>query len=285
MAQPRDIRRRIKSVKKTQQVTRAMKMIAASKLRKAQEAIINARPYSRKLRETISWLLISEDLPVHPLLAQPEGDDLHLIVLTGEKGLCGGFNASVFREAAAIVSRYPARVDLIVLGKKGVEHYRKKKFPVAAAFAGFDKQSPLALSTRIASEITRCFIDGTCRKVAITYTEFISALSQRVVTEWLLPMEFEKPSDLEMNLNYLFHPDPLRIVEDLLPRYIRSQIYRAILESQASEYGARMTAMDNATRNSEEMISHLTLQYNQARQSAITRELIEIVSGAEALKG
>jgi len=232
----------------------------------------------------ISWILVSEELPVNPLLFQPEGDSLHLIVITGEKGLCGGFNSNIFREVQKIVSNYPAPVTLTVLGKKGIDHFRRRKISLAGAIADFEKISPVTLANQLSHDITQRFIQGECHKVAVTYTEFQSAMTQQVVTEWLLPLEFEDPPELDMNLNYIFHPDPSAILERLLPRYLHSQIFRSILESQASEYGARMTAMDNATRNSEEMISRLTLQYNQARQAAITNELIEIVSGAEALK-
>ncbi len=284
MAQQRDIRRRITSIKKTQQVTRAMKMVAAAKLRRAQQAILQARPYAGHLREMISWIFLSQDLPAHPLLKKPDGNTLHLLIITGERGLCGGFNSNIFREVANIHADYDGPIKMTVIGKKGIEHFKRRNYKLHLAISDLDKNPLLSIAQTLAEELSGQFISNQCQKVAITYTEFQSALTQRVVTEWLLPLEFDIPPDLPMNLDYLFHPSPSDIVNQLLPRYVYSQIYRSLLESRTSEFGARMTAMDSATRNSEEMISNLTLQYNRARQAAITKELIEIVSGSEALK-
>ncbi|MBN1550759.1 ATP synthase F1 subunit gamma [bacterium] len=284
MAQLRDIRRRIRSIKKTQQVTKAMKMVAAAKLRRAQEAILNARPYANHLRDVITSIVAFEDLPPHPLLQKPDGNTLTLVVLSGEKGLCGGFNINLFKEVESLRQQFHGNLEILSLGKKGTDHFKRRSYNLIESKSLKGRVEPVALAESISDEIIDRFTKRQTQTVAITYTEFRSALSQKVVTEWVLPLEFEKPEDAKINLDYIFHPDPLTILNSLLPRFVKSQIYRSFLESQASEYGARMTAMDNATRNSEELIDKLTLQYNRARQAAITKELIEVVSGAEALE-
>ncbi len=286
MAQLRDIRRRIQSVKNTQQVTRAMKMVAASKLRKSQQAILQARPYSFKLRDIIAAIMQTQELPPHSLLAENTNPRMHLMVIAGDRGLCGSFNTNVFREVEKITSVYTKEMlDLTVLGKKGVEYFRKRGYCIKKSYVGLDKQSLFSLAQELAEYCSQEFIDQRCGRFAITYTEFQSALTQRVVTEWLLPLAFEPDKDSPVNLDYIFYPNSSEILNLLLPRFVRSQIYRSLLESLTSVHGARMTAMDMATRNSQDMISNLTLQYNRVRQAAITKELIEIVSGAEALKG
>ncbi len=282
MAQLRDIRRRIQSVKNTQQVTSAMKMVAASKLRKAQKAVIQARPYANRLEEIISALLQSQELPEHPLFTGHTGDKLHLLVIAGEKGLCGSFNTNVFRDVETLSKKYPDLV-LTLVGKKAVDHFKNRNYTIQDQIIGADKMETEVLAGKLAQTLSDAYISGECHKVAITYTEFQTALTQNVVTEWLLPLTFETQDDQPVNLDYIFYPDPQKILNLLLPRYILSQINRSLLESHTSEQGSRMTAMDMATRNSEDMIGELTLLYNRARQAAITTELIEIVSGSEAL--
>jgi F-type H+-transporting ATPase subunit gamma len=285
MAQLREIRRRIKSIGKTQQVTRAMKMVAAARLRRAQDSILHARPYANKLVQVIQDLLASQDLPPHPLLSEKTSDCVHLIVLSGDRGLCGSFNYTVFREVENFESGYPGSLELTVIGKKGIDYFKKRKYSICSASPNPDRKSIAAFSQRLSESIAQRFIEGKCSRVGVTYMEFKSALTQRVITEWMLPLNFTPASETKYNLDFIFHPNALEILNQVLPRFLTSQIYRAILESQASELGARMTAMESATRNSEDMITQLTLSYNQARQAAITKELIEIVSGAEALHG
>ena len=285
MAQLRDIRRRIKSIQKTQQVTKAMKMVAAAKLRRAQDAIVHARPHAIKLRELISYLVNSGNLPEHPFLKQSENPALHLLVLSGEKGLCGGYNANVFRQAESLIKKYSGSIEISVVGKKGIEFFRRRKYNVVQSYLTTDFDSPIQCANVLSADLTQRFLSGDCGKVVVTYSEFVSAISQKPVSEWLLPLAFDPPEESKYHLDYIFHPNQQIILDELLPRYIQSQIFRSLLESQASEFGARMTAMDSATRNSQDMIAKLTLQYNRARQASITTELIEIVSGAEALKG
>ena len=281
MAQLREIRRRIRSIQKTQQVTRAMKMVAAAKLRKAQDAIIHARPYADKLLQVIQDLLLSQTLPPHPLLETRPDGPLHLIVLSGDRGLCGSFNFTVFREIESMAAREP--VELTIIGRKGFEYFQRRKYDIRHSEGSPDRTKAASVAAAISKKLSDRFIKGECGKVGVTYMEYKSALTQKVVTDWLLPLRFESRKPIDINHDFLFYPDPYRILNQVLPRFLLSQVYRAILESQASELGARMTAMDMATRNSEEMIASLTLKYNQARQAAITKEIIEVVSGAEAL--
>ena len=282
MAQLRDIRRRIKSIKKTQQVTRAMKMVAAAKLRKAQEAIIHARPYANRLKQLIEYLLISNELPELPLLEKRKGDHLLLVVIAGVRGLCGGFNSNVFKEVERIRSAHSGSLELISIGKKGIDFFTKRNYSIVQSFPTSRTSQP-NLARSIAQVLIDRFIDLSVDQVAITYTEFKSALSQKVVTENLIPMTFAIDRQSYQRTDYLYHPESIEILKQILPRFIHSEVFRAVLESNASELGARMTAMDMATRNSDDMISRLTLQYNRARQAAITKELIEVVSGADAL--
>jgi F-type H+-transporting ATPase subunit gamma len=285
MAQLREIRRRIRSIQKTKQVTRAMKMVAAAKLRRAQEAIIHARPYANKLQQVIEDLLLSQSLPPHPLLEKKPGNRLHLVVLAGDRGLCGSFNTTVFREVESLREKFQNEIELTILGKKGFEYFSRRRYTIIQSEAMPDRKKAAALANQVSQNITGRFISGECSLAGITYMEYKSAMSQKVVTDWLLPLEFKVTPSSEINLDFIFYPDAEKILKQVLPRYLHSQVYRAMLESQASEFGARMTAMDMATRNSDEMISSLTLVYNQARQAAITREIIEVVSGAEALAG
>ena len=285
MAQLRDIRRRIKSIKKTQQVTKAMKMVAASKLRRAQDAIVHARPYAIKLRELISYLVNAGDLPEHPFFQKRDNPVLHILVLSGEKGLCGGFNANIFRHVESLIRKYSGPVEMSVVGKKGIEYFKRRKYNMINTYLTGDFDSHEQFANVLSSDLTKRFLSEKCGKIVISYSEFVSAIAQNPVSEWLLPLQFDALEESQYNLDYIFHPNAQFILNELLPKFIYSQVYRSLLESQASEFGARMTAMDSATRNSQDMIAKLTLQYNRARQASITTELIEIVSGAEALKG
>lgn len=285
MAQLREIRRRIRSIKKTQQVTRAMKMVAAARLRRAQEAILHARPYASKIRDMIEHILTYPDIPEHPLLRPSSGQSLHLLVISGDRGLCGNYNSQVFREVEKIAAKSEKVLNLTIIGRKGVDYFSKRGYSIHEAIRDRDTMTPLNLAHKLFTTLSSRFLEGSVDQIAVTYTEFKSALSQRVVTEWLLPMAFDPAINRDISLDYIFDPNPMQILNQVLPRFLQAQIFRCLLESRTSEFGARMTAMDSATRNSADIISHLTLQYNQARQATITKELIEVVSGAEALKG
>jgi F-type H+-transporting ATPase subunit gamma len=293
MATLRDIRRRITSVKSTQQITRAMKLVAAAKLRRAQERILEARPYARSMEELVGGLAARASREIHPLLSERDPAALGrppkrlLLVVSGDRGLCGAFNSNVIRRSQELLQQDAAgpAAGLVLIGRKVRDFYRRR--PEAAIRAEhvnlFDK-----LTFRHAAEIARdavaAFTGGEADEVSLVYNEFRSAASQRVAVERLLPIRPPTPDETACGVDVLFEPSPEAVLARLLPRHVEVQVYRALLESVAAEYGARMTAMENATRNASEMIDHLTLQFNKARQERITKELLEIVGGAEALR-
>jgi F-type H+-transporting ATPase subunit gamma len=293
MANLIDIRRRIRSVKNTQQITKAVKMVAASKLRRSQDRAVATRPYASTLEATLravaSHVAPREDgAPLHPLLATREEKNVVLVVVSGDKGLAGGFNTNVNRAAAAFLREAPARgvqkVELVVLGKKANDFWRRRPVEIVSAQAGL-----AAIGAAPAGEIARAlaarFISGETDAVFVVSNEFKSALSQVVMTKRLLPIVLDAPGGAAAGgVDYLYEPSPEEIFAVLLPRFLEFQLYRVILESQAAFFAAQMTAMDSATKNAGDMIDSLTLTYNRARQARITKELIEIVSGAAALE-
>ena len=283
----KDIKRRIKSVKNTQQITKAMKLVAASKLRKAQHAILEARPYAIKMMDVLNNLAARCNNDLHPLL-EARGDNKHLLlIITSDKGLCGGFNSNVIRKTEELLKeKAQNEISLIIAGKKGNDIFRNRQVNIVEDYIGWSKDFNYLKAKEIGENLANQFTDGKVDKVSIVYNEFKSVMVQEVVVEQLLPIVPEVcEKDGLFAVDYIFEPDEEEILEKLLMRYMTVEVYRAFLESSASEHGARMTAMDNATRNAGEMISDLTLTYNQARQAYITKELIEIVNGAEALKG
>ena len=292
MANLIDIRRRIKSVKNTQQITKAVKMVAASKLRRSQDRAVATRPYASTLEATLrsvaSRVAPREDgAPLHPLLATRDEKNVVLVVVSGDKGLAGGFNTNVNRAAAAFLREAPARgiasVGLVALGKKANDFWRRRPVEILQAQAGL-----AAIGAGPAGEIARSlavrFISGETDAVYVISNEFKSAISQVVRTKRLLPIALESASQEPGGVDYLYEPSPEEILGTLLPRFLEFQMYRVILESQAAFFAAQMTAMDSATKNAGDMIDSLTLTYNRARQARITKELIEIVSGAAALE-
>ena len=283
----KDIKRRIKSVKNTQQITKAMKLVAASKLRKAQHAILEARPYAIKMMDVLNHLAARCNNDLHPLL-EARGDNKHLLlIITSDKGLCGGFNSNVIRKTEELLKeKAQNEISLIIAGKKGNDIFRNRQVNIVEDYIGWSKDFNYLKAKEIGENLASQFAGGAVDKVSIIYNEFKSVMAQEVVVEQLLPIVPEVcEKDGLFAVDYIFEPDEEEILEKLLMRYMTVEVYRAFLESSASEHGARMTAMDNATRNAGEMISDLTLTYNQARQAYITKELIEIVNGAEALKG
>ena len=287
-----DIRRRIRSVKSTQQITKAMKMVAASKLRRSQERVLAARPYARTLGATLASVagrLPARDdgAPVHPLLAQREERKVVLVVVTGDKGLCGAFNTNVNRVAGAFLREKRGagvEVSLVTLGRKAVDFWKRRTVPVLDARPGLFQRFGYDTASEVARSLAARFTGGEVDAVYVVYNEFKSVISQVVGVKRLLPIELGELEATDAGTDYLFEPGPDVILGRLLPRHVEFQLFRVLLESNAAENAARMTAMESATKNAGEMIDSLTLTYNRARQAKITKELIEIVSGAEALK-
>ena len=287
MASLKSIRKRIGSVKSTQQITKAMKMVAAAKLRRAQEAAQAARPYAEKLGELLRTVAArAGDIP-HPLLAQRETvQTIDVIVVTSDRGLCGGYNSNLIRTAEKLIARHPGiTVRLTAVGNKAYSHFRKRPVGVAEEHAHMAGGPDHALAAQIAARVSRDFAAGTTDAVYLVYSHFRSALSQVPTVQQVLPVERLVAEDDVAQVDYIYEPDAATLLDRLLRQYITTVIDHAFLEAIASEHGARMTAMENATANASEMINRLTLAMNRARQAAITTELMEIVSGAEALKG
>ena len=285
-----DLRRRVRAVKNTQQITKAMKMVAASKLRRAQEKITAARPYAVQMQRVLAGLAGRVDASIHPLLAAREvGPDSRtlIIVVTADKGLCGSFNTNINKAAAqlAVTSTTPAVFGLV--GRKGRDYFGRRGFKVEFEQIGIFQKLAFSNAQTIATLAVDAFTTGRADRVLLVYNEFKSVMTQKVVVDQLLPiartdMPGSEPGD-EGQVEYLYEPSPQEIFNQLLPRYVEVQVYRALLDSNAAFYAAQMTAMDTATRNSADMIASLTLYMNKVRQAAITREIIEVVSGAQAL--
>lgn len=279
-----DIKRRIVSVKSTRKITRAMKLVAASKLRRAQEAIIQARPYAHRMRGLVDNLALRADLDAHPLLRQTSGSGpVGLIVLTSDRGLCGGFNSNIVNATLAkIETEFAGReVELTAIGKKGVDLLKRRGCTIHTAHIDVFEGSVMETAGEIIAEVAQEFATGGTDSVYCLYNAFHSAVFQEVTLEQLLPFE---PTPAESpTVDYRYEPSETVVFDRLLAKHMQIQMHRILHESAASEHGARMTAMDSATNNAGDMIDRLTLQYNRARQDAITTELIEVVSGAEAL--
>ena len=284
----KDIKRRIRSVKNTQQITKAMKLVSASKLRKAQQAILKARPYAIKMMDVLHHLAARCNHDLHPLLDVREGNRHLLLIITADKGLCGGFNGSIIRKTAQYL-KDNAQIEssLIIAGKKGNDVFRNRPVNIMQDIIGWTKDFDYLKAQAIGDNLATLFSEKKVDKVSMIYNEFKSVMQQEIVVEQLLPVVPEKMArkDETFIVDYIYEPDEATILDKLLKRYMTVEVYRAFLESSASEHGARMTAMDSATRNAGEMIDGLSLTYNKARQAYITKELIEIVNGAEALKG
>ncbi len=290
MATQRDILRRIRSVEKTQQITSAMRMVAAAKLRRAQDAIIAARPYAERMQATLRELGRRESEDTHPLFEHRAlRNTLELLVVTSDRGLCGAFNSGVLKHAEAVLAQHGprfAKVAITPVGRKAEEYFRKRRpDEVTRSWTGIDNPSP-AVGAEIAHHIAHRFIEGEIDEAVIVGNEFVSALTQRPVDLHLLPFGTEEPTDEDAGepIPYDMEPSAAGIIDVLVPQAIEFTIYSFLLENAAGEHAARMTAMESATRNTEELIKSLTLQYNRARQAAITKELVEIVTGAQALE-
>lgn len=300
----KDIRNRIDSVKNTRKITKAMKMVAAAKLRKAQERMEESRPYASRLQAMIDGLSGRIDSESHPLLERRENPDKTLVVIvSSNRGLCGGFNSNLFRGLDRFLEEQRIsgeRQELATVGRKAHTHYKKSKYELVEVYDGVIGDVDFRKAKRIAGDIIEQFVDGSYDAVYLCYNRFISAIANEWVIGRLLPLsmsvemteenpegvveEDEEPKESAFG-DYIYEPDLDTLLGNLLPSHVEAQVMQALVESEATEHAARMTAMDNATNNASDMIDDLTLQYNRARQAYITREIVEIVSGAESLKG
>jgi F-type H+-transporting ATPase subunit gamma len=294
VASLRAIRTRIKSVRNTQKITKAMKMVAAAKLRRAQEAVQRARPYAQLIDEMLASLSRAggEGAEVHPLMQVRPVKRVEVVMLTSDRGLCGGFNANVIRRGQRFLVEEGAslaHVQFSTVGKRGREFAKKRGIATRKDYAGFFGKLQHGHAKEIAEDLIAAYQGGELDAVYLLYNEFRSAISQKISLVQLLPIVPKAAAKKEgkgglVPAEHLFEPTREEVLQQLLPKHLAMQIWRALLESEASEHGARMTAMESATKNAKEMIGRLTLEYNRARQAAITKELMEIVSGAEALK-
>lgn len=289
MATLRDIKSRIKGVQSTQQITKAMKMVAAAKLRRAQENIINARPYANRISELLSHLVTDNDLLTNPYLIQREIKNAAVVVVTADRGLCGSFNTNLIKEAQTYIKEEfqdkNINYKIFCVGKKGFDFFSKRDYPVMDKYTGLFSTLAYEDGLRITRKLINSFLSGEIDKVVIVYNEFKSIIQQKITISEYLPIPVSG-NDQQASLSeyYIFEPDQKGIFEYLLPKHLKAQMWRVLLESNAAELGARMTAMDNATTNASELIRTLRLKYNKERQAAITKEILEIVSGANALR-
>ncbi|MEX2303957.1 MAG: ATP synthase F1 subunit gamma [Bryobacterales bacterium] len=288
-----DLRRRIRSVHNTQQITKAMKMVSAARLRRAQERALEGRPYSKMLREMLGSVIgkLAEDSPVrqHPLLDRREEKRILLVVLAGEKGLCGAFNSNVLRASQAFLAQHSGdKVELEVLGRKARDFYRKRPVEISGQWVGVLTKVEFASAREIAGRIIERFAEREMDAVYLVYNEFKSVMTQKVNLLRLLPIDTAQPEGADAaqtsSVDYIYEQPPEDIFRFLLPKFVEISVYQAMVESAASEHAARMTAMDAATRNAGEVIEKLTLHLNRVRQASITNDLIEVVSGAAALE-
>ncbi len=283
----KEIRRRIRSVVSIQQITRAMEMIAVSRLKRAEERLRSARPYAEKIRELMESLAPSLPRLDHPLLVKREVKKIGLVLITSDKGLCGGYNANAISQATRFLSAHPDQeVRLILVGRKGYDFFRRKPYPIDHTLLQLSKEISLQEVREISGAVIKGFEDALYDEVYLIYTHFQSPMVTRPILMKLLPLASEEvlKQGPEIKGEPIFEPSAEEIMALLLPKYLEAQIYKGLVESVASEQGARMVSMKSATENAEEMISNLTLSFNKARQASITKELLEVTTGAEALR-
>ncbi len=286
MATMRQIRSRIRVAKNIQQITKAMKMVAAARLKRAQDRVQASRPYAQKMRQVMEDLARAAGSVEHPLLERREVQHTGVLLITANRGLAGSYNAAIIRRTLEFISGLdPAKLRLYVVGRKGQAFFRRRGYNLAEAFVINENSAGLGEAMEIATRLQKAFVSGEIDELYVIYTRFVSALTQRPTVLKILPIEPPQSEAVELPPDYIFEPEPGVLLGQLLPQYVVTQMYQALLESFASEHGARMTAMSSATDNAGTMISTLTLSLNRARQAGITKEISEIVSGAEALKG
>jgi len=285
MATLRDIKRRIRSVQNTRQITRAMEMVSAAKLRRAQTRVEKARPYADKMQLILDNLSAASGAVAHPFFTEREVKRTTLVLVTSDRGLCGSFNHNLVRRAASFLAEHDeSAVELVCVGKKGFDFYKKRRYPVVFSQNDYSGNLDLSKVRQLSHELTGRFLSGKTDEVYLLFTRFISTTRHRITLEKFLNIEQEEQQAAAGRLDYIFEPDPVSIYNDLMPRYTMMKIQMALAESFASEHAARMVAMSGATKNAGEMIDHLILVRNKVRQAAITKELLDIVGGAEALQ-
>lgn len=285
MATLRDIRRRIGSVRNTKQITRAMKVVAASRLRRSQERIFNARPYARQMLAMLESVAARLEQQQHPLLARRPERKILLVVITADRGLCGAFNANVLRASQNYIREKGSdKVLLVTVGRKGRDHFRRRPVRIGAEYVNIFRQLEFSHAKDLAAKIIDLYTSEQVDAVDLVYNEFKSTMVQNVKLERYLPIEPRAAAAGEYYADYIYEEPPAEILQALLPRYVEVQVFRALLESQAAENAARMTAMDAATNNADDLIESLRLKLNRLRQAGITKEIIEVVSGAQALE-
>jgi len=284
----KDIKKRIGSVKNTRQITKAMKMVSAAKLRRAQDAVVAARPYADKLLYVLSSLALREDHDAHPLLQERGKRKALVVLMTADRGLCGGFNANISKAAERFIRQQTDGFDeyeLMIVGRKGNEYLRTRKgMSIGKVYEHITGSITYQTAAMIGQEIVDGYLEERYDAVYLVYNAFRSAISQEATVAKLLPIQPLQVEERNHIAQYLYEPDQTTVLAQIMPKHIEVQVFRGLLESVASEHGARMSAMDSASKNASEMIGKLTLQYNRARQAAITKELMEIISGAEAIK-
>ncbi len=283
----KQIKRRITSIKSTQQITRAMKMVAAAKLRRAQENIIKARPYSHKLRDVIKDLSARCDRSQHPLLAVREPKEIGVVVVSADRGFCGSFNTNIIKRSVKEIESFEAidpTIQMVTIGKKASDYFGKRDYLVLQKHEQLFQDLHFGVASAIGESLIDFYVREKLDRVYLIYNEFKSAIQQNIVVEQLLPIIPDETEDNNSSIDFIYEPNPLKVLSGVLPLYINMQMWRVFLESNAAEHGARMTAMENATNNATDLIDSLTTLYNKARQAAITKEILEIVSGAEGMK-
>ena len=290
MASLKDIKKRIASVKSTQQITKAMKMVSAAKLRRAQEAVVAARPYADKMADVLSSLALRVDAESNALLAVRDKGKALVVLITGDRGLCGGFNVNISKAAERFIREkgqdYES-YELLIVGRKGNDYLKRRSgMVITKVYENLvgTKQVSYPTGALLGQEVIDLYRSGEYDGVFLVYNAFQSVMTQTLTVAQLLPIVPKKVDEGAQVTDYIYEPNAKNVLEEILPKHIEVQIFRSLLESSASEHGARMTAMDSASKNASEMIGKLTLQYNRARQAAITKELLEIISGAESIK-
>lgn len=290
MATLRDIKTRIKGVQNTQQITNAMKMVAAAKLRRAQENVVNARPYAKQISKMLSHLVTEDDITNNEYLIQRTVKNVAVVVVSADRGLCGAFNTNLIKEAVRYINDElnPENIGahLFCIGKKGYDYFNKRNYNLTGKRLGLFSSLDYGQVLSISEELIKGYLDGRFDKIVIIYNEFKSIIHQKIVVGQFLPIPLNENKEDEptKSVDYIFEPNQNAIFRFLLPKHLKAQIWRILLESNAAELGSRMTAMDNATTNAKELIRTLKIKYNSERQAAITKEILEIVSGANALK-
>jgi F-type H+-transporting ATPase subunit gamma len=279
------IKRRIRSIQSTQQITRVMKMVAAARLKRAQDNIVRARPYALRLRQVIRELSERVEREHHPLLRVQDPERIAIVVVTGDRGLAGGFNSNILRRADQLMREFAGKqVDLVTVGRRSTDFYTRRGANVSTRMAGFFNHLQFDHAIQLGQGLIDRFTANEIDQVVVVYNEFKSAIQQNVIVEQLLPIVPDPADEHDFDADIIYEPSETAVLGALLPLHLRVQVWRILLESYAAEMGARMTAMENATNNAQELIESLTLTYNKVRQASITREILEVVSGAESLR-